>query len=105
MRSFSRPRKPWPRRCSIFCAVRSRFERRSDRRTPPRRCRRRASAAGDLGVLIASRYGKISIVTPLTGAYSLVTLAFAALVLRERIMLLQWSCIVAILIGMFLCTS
>jgi hypothetical protein len=25
-------------------------------------------AAGDLGVLIASRYGKISIVTPLTGA-------------------------------------
>ena len=29
----------------------------------------------------------------------------AALVLRERIMLLQWSCIVAILIGMFLCTS
>ena len=62
-------------------------------------------AAGDLGVLIASRYGEISIVTPLTGAYPLVTLAFAALVLRERIMLLQWGCIAAILIGMFLCTS
>jgi drug/metabolite transporter (DMT)-like permease len=44
-------------------------------------------------------------VTPLTGAYPLVTLAFAALVLRERIMLLQWGCIVAILIGMFFCTS
>jgi hypothetical protein len=28
-------------------------------------------AAGDLGVLIASRYGQISIVTPLTGAYRL----------------------------------
>jgi drug/metabolite transporter (DMT)-like permease len=62
-------------------------------------------ASGDLGVLIASRYGKISIVTPLTGAYPLVTLAFAALVLRERIMLLQWGCIAAILVGMFLCTS
>jgi drug/metabolite transporter (DMT)-like permease len=62
-------------------------------------------AAGDLGVLIASRYGEISIVTPLTGAYPLVTLAFAALVLRERIVLLQWGCIVAILVGMFLCTS
>ena len=62
-------------------------------------------AAGDLGVLIASRYGKISIVTPLTGAYPLVTLAFAALVLRKRIMLLQWICIAAILVGMFLCTA
>ena len=62
-------------------------------------------AAGDLGVLVASRYGKISIVTPLTGAYPLVTLAFAALVLRERITLLQWTCIAAILVGMFLSTS
>jgi drug/metabolite transporter (DMT)-like permease len=62
-------------------------------------------AAGDLGVLVASRYGKISIVTPRTGAYPLVTLAFAALVLRERIMRLQWACIAAILVGMFFCTS
>lgn len=62
-------------------------------------------AAGDLGVLVASRYGKISIVTPLTGAYPLVTLAFAGLVLRERIAALQWACIAAILVGMFLCTS
>ncbi|MBV9696380.1 MAG: DMT family transporter [Gammaproteobacteria bacterium] len=62
-------------------------------------------AGGDLGVLVASRYGKISIVTPLTGAYPLVTLAFAALVLRERIGLLQWACIAAILVGMLFCTS
>lgn len=62
-------------------------------------------AAGDLGVLIASRYGEISIVTPLTGAYPLVTLTFAALVLRERIVALQWGCIAAILVGMFVCTS
>jgi len=62
-------------------------------------------AAGDLGVLIASRYGKISIVTPLTAAYPLVTLAFAALVLRERITILQWGCIAASLAGMYFCTS
>ncbi|MDE2219482.1 MAG: EamA family transporter [Gammaproteobacteria bacterium] len=62
-------------------------------------------AAGDLGVLVASRYGKISIVTPLTGAYPLVTLVFASIVLRERIMLFQWGCIAAILVGMFFCTS
>ena len=62
-------------------------------------------ASGDLGVLIASRYGKISIVTPLTGAYPLVTLAFASIVLRERIGLLQWSCIGAILVGMYFCTT
>jgi drug/metabolite transporter (DMT)-like permease len=62
-------------------------------------------ASGDLGVLVASRYGEISIVTPLTGAYPLVTLAFAALVLRERIILLQWGCIAAILVGMYFCTS
>lgn len=62
-------------------------------------------ASGDLGVLVASRYGKISIVTPLTGAYPLVTLAFASIVLRERIMLFQWGCIAAILVGMYFCTS
>jgi drug/metabolite transporter (DMT)-like permease len=62
-------------------------------------------ASGDLGVLVASRYGEISIVTPLTGAYPLVTLAFAALVLRERIILLQWCCIVAILAGIYFCAS
>jgi len=62
-------------------------------------------ASGDLGVLIASRYGRISIVTPLSGAYPVVTLAFAALVLHERIALRQWGCIVAILVGMFFCTA
>jgi drug/metabolite transporter (DMT)-like permease len=57
-------------------------------------------AAGDLGVLIASRYGPISIVTPLTGAYPVVTLAYAALILKERINGLQWLCLAAILGGM-----
>ena len=60
-------------------------------------------AGGDLGVIIAARYGPISIVTPLTGAYPVVTLAFASLVLKERITLLQYGCIGAIIVGMILC--
>lgn len=59
-------------------------------------------AAGDLGVIIASKHGPISIVTPLTGAYPLVTLGFAAMILKERITRLQWFCIVMILIGIYL---
>lgn len=59
-------------------------------------------AGGDLGVIIATRTGPISIVTPLTGAYPVVTLGFAALILKEKITTLQWVCIVLILVGMFL---
>ena len=62
-------------------------------------------ASGDLGVIVASRYGPISYVTPLTGAYPVVTLAFAALVLKERISPLQYLCIAVIIIGMLLCTQ
>jgi drug/metabolite transporter (DMT)-like permease len=60
-------------------------------------------AGGDLGVMIASRYGPISIVVPLTGAYPVVTLAFAALILKERISMLQYGCVGAIIAGMALC--
>jgi bacterial/archaeal transporter family protein len=60
-------------------------------------------AGGDLGVMIASRYGPISIVVPLTGAYPVVTLAFAALILKERISKLQYACVGAIITGMVLC--
>jgi bacterial/archaeal transporter family protein len=60
-------------------------------------------AGGDLGVMIASRYGPISIVVPLTGAYPVVTLAFAALILKERISKLQYVCVGAIITGMVLC--
>jgi drug/metabolite transporter (DMT)-like permease len=62
-------------------------------------------AGGDLGVLIAMHAGPASIVVPLTGAYPVVTLAFAALVLKERIALVQYGCIAAILIGMALCPT
>ncbi len=60
-------------------------------------------AGGDLGVIIAARFGPISIVTPLTGAYPVVTLAFAGLVLREKIKLLQYVCIAGIIVGMIFC--
>jgi drug/metabolite transporter (DMT)-like permease len=62
-------------------------------------------AGGDLGVLIASRFGPISIVTPLTGAYPVVTLVFAAIVLKERISRLQWGCLAAIIGGICLLPS
>jgi drug/metabolite transporter (DMT)-like permease len=59
-------------------------------------------AGGDLGVIVASRYGKISIVTPLTAAYPVVTLVFAAVALKEKITPAQWLCIIMTLIGMYL---
>lgn len=59
-------------------------------------------AAGDLAVIIATRNGPVSIVTPLTGAYPLVTLGFASLALHEKITRLQWCCIILILIGIYL---
>ncbi len=59
-------------------------------------------AAGDLGVIIASRFGPVSVVSPLTGAYPVVTLGFAALVLKESIALYQWVCIAMIIVGMFI---
>ncbi len=59
-------------------------------------------AGGDLSVIIASRMGPISVVTPLSGAYPLVTLLFAWLILKEKITALQWANICLILIGMFL---
>ena len=59
-------------------------------------------AGGDLGVIIASKNGPISIVTPLTGAYPVITLIFAALILKERISRLQIGCILLILLGIIL---
>lgn len=56
-------------------------------------------AGGDLGVIVASASGPASIVAPVTGAYPLVTLGFAAAVLKERISKLQWLCLVILLAG------
>jgi drug/metabolite transporter (DMT)-like permease len=59
-------------------------------------------AGGDLGVIIATRTGPISVVTPLTGAYPLVTLGFAVLILKEKMTWLQGLCIFLILAGMLM---
>jgi drug/metabolite transporter (DMT)-like permease len=60
-------------------------------------------AGGDLGVIVASRLGPISLVTPISGAYPVVTLIFAALVLRECVRPLQYFCVFVIVVGIFLC--
>lgn len=60
-------------------------------------------AAGDLAVIIATRTGPVSVVAPLSGAYPVVTLAFAYLILKEKISRIQWACVGSILAGMFLC--
>lgn len=59
-------------------------------------------AGGDLAVIIATRSGPVSIVTPLTGAYPVVTLGFASIALKEKITRLQWVCIGLILVGMMI---
>lgn len=59
-------------------------------------------AAGDLGVILALQTGPASIVTPLTGAYPLVTLGFAYLALNESVSKLQWLCVIMILAGITL---
>ena len=57
-------------------------------------------AGGDLGVIVAlARNGPASLVSPISGAYPLVTLIFAALVLKERITILQMISVVMILAG------
>lgn len=62
-------------------------------------------AAGDIGTIIAFNKGPASIVSPLTGAYPVVTLAFAALVLKEHITKLQWMCIIILIVGIVLCSA
>lgn len=59
-------------------------------------------AGGSLGLIIAAHHGPISIVTPLIGSYPVVTLIYAALVLRERVTRLQYGCIASILAGILL---
>ena len=56
-------------------------------------------AGGDLAVIIASRLGPISLVTPISGAYPVVTLLFAAMVLRERITIFQIISVALIIAG------
>lgn len=59
-------------------------------------------AGGDLGVLIATKSGPVSVVTAISGAYPLVTLAYARFVLSEQITRFQWFGIGLVLVGMVL---
>jgi drug/metabolite transporter (DMT)-like permease len=59
-------------------------------------------AGGDIGFIVATRYGPVSLTTPLSGAYPVITVIFARVVLGERIGALQGVCIGAILGGMAL---
>ena len=56
-------------------------------------------ALGGLMAAIAYKKGPASIVTPLSGAYPVVTLGFAWAILKERPTLLQWAAIASILAG------
>jgi len=62
-------------------------------------------AVGDLLVIVASRRGPISLVTPISGAYPLVTVGFAYVFLNERLNALQWLCVLSVLAGMTLGSS
>jgi drug/metabolite transporter (DMT)-like permease len=59
-------------------------------------------AGGDIGFILATRFGPVSLTTPLSGAYPLITVIFARFVLNERISARQAICIVSILAGMAL---
>jgi drug/metabolite transporter (DMT)-like permease len=54
-------------------------------------------ALGGLMAAIAYKKGPASIVTPLSGAYPVITLGFAWAILKERPTLLQWAAIASIL--------
>lgn len=64
-------------------------------------------AGGDLAVIVAYAVPNVraSLVTTISGAYPIVTLFFASLVLKEKITKLQWAAIMLVLAGMFLSMS
>lgn len=62
-------------------------------------------ALGSLFVAIAYKHGPASLVTPLAGAYPVITIGFAWAVLKERPTNLQWGGIAAVLAGMVLTTA
>lgn len=62
-------------------------------------------ALGGPLVALAIKYGQASLVTPLSGAYPVVTLAFAGIVLKERPAPLHWIGIGAVFVGLGCVTS
>jgi drug/metabolite transporter (DMT)-like permease len=59
-------------------------------------------ALGSLLANLAYKYGPASIVTPLSGAYPVITLTFAMMILKERPTRLHWGGIGFILVGALL---
>jgi drug/metabolite transporter (DMT)-like permease len=59
-------------------------------------------AGGDIGFILATRFGPVSLTTPLSGAYPLITVIYARIVLHELIGARQVLCVLAILGGMAL---
>jgi drug/metabolite transporter (DMT)-like permease len=57
-------------------------------------------AGGDLAVIIATLTGKVGVVTPISGAYPVVTLWIARVVLKEKISRFQWAAVCLIVAGM-----
>jgi drug/metabolite transporter (DMT)-like permease len=62
-------------------------------------------AGGDLGTLVATKSGPISVVSPLTGAYPVVTLVYAKIFLKEAHTGIQWFCLLLIVVGVTLCSA
>lgn len=62
-------------------------------------------AIGGPLVALAIKYGPASLVTPLSGAYPIITLAFAGIVLKEKPAGLHWIGIVLVFIGLGCVTS
>jgi drug/metabolite transporter (DMT)-like permease len=59
-------------------------------------------AGGDIGFILATRFGPVSLTTPLSGAYPFITVIYARIVLHELIGARQVLCVLAILGGMAL---
>ncbi len=62
-------------------------------------------AGGDLGVIIATALGPVSIVTSISGAYPIITFFYAAIVLKETLTAFQIASLIGVLIGMFLSST
>lgn len=85
----------------LYGVLRGRGERRAERSEVAKSAVPMAMmAGGDLGVLIATKSGPASLVTTISGAYPLITLAYAWFVLKERITAFQWFGILLVLAGM-----
>lgn len=62
-------------------------------------------ASGDLFVIIALSAGPSSLVSPISGAYPVVTILFARFILKERILFFHWLCVATVILGLSLISA